>query len=152
MLISLTGVGSGFLVIAGFLNRKYFDGWIAIFFTTSILTTVTGFAFPFDRLLRSHILGLLSLLALNIALFLQNVFGLGGWRRAAYVVTIATTLYFNCFAAVVQLFAKIPALKAIAPTQTEPAFLSAQCLVLAIFVVLTYVAAMRFRVVVIRTT
>lgn len=146
MLISLTGIGSGFVVMFGLLYRKEFEGWTVVFFISSIFTTVTGFLFPFDHLLRSHILGLMSLFVLTISLFLRNVLGLDGWLRVAYVVTLATALYFNCFAAVVQLFAKIPALKAIAPTQTETPFVAAQCVVLAIFVLLTCVAAKRFGV------
>ena len=143
MLISLTAAGSGFVVILGLLNRKLLDGWIAIFFTASILTVVTGFLFPFDRLLRSHVLGLLTLLVVTISVFVRVTSGLvGGWR-AVYVLTLATALYFNCYAAVVQLFAKVPALKAKAPTQTEPPLMAAQFLVLAIFIVLAFVAAKR---------
>ena len=145
VLISLAGISSGFVVILGFLNGKGINGWTAIFFTTSLLTSLTGFLFPFERLLPSHILGLLSLTVLTIALFARNVFHLDGGWRLTYVVTAAMALYFNCFAAVVQLFAKIPALKATAPTQTEPSFMVAQGVVLAIFVVLTYLAAKRFR-------
>jgi hypothetical protein len=145
VLISLAGIGSGFVVIFGLLHNKALDGWTAIFFTTALLTSVTGFLFPFEQLLRSHILGLLSLLVLTIALFARSVFHLDGCWRLLYVVTVAMALYFNCFAAIVQSFAKIPALKAIAPTQTEPPFVVAQAVVLMIFVVLTYLAAKRFR-------
>ena len=150
VLISLTGIGSGCFVIRGFLNRKYRESWTVIFFMTSILTAVTGFIFPFERLLSSHVLGLLSLLVVTIALFMRNVFGLEGRRRVTYVVSLAMALYFNCFAAVVQAFAKIPILHAIAPTQTEGPFVLAQSVIFATFVVLTYVAAKRFRVGLIR--
>lgn len=144
VLISLAALGSGLVVILGFLSRKLFDGWIAIFFTTSILTVLTGLLFPFDGLPRSHVLGLLLLLVLTVALFVRIASGLiGGWR-AAYVATLAAALYFECFAAVMQLFAKIPALKVTAPTQTEPPYLAAQGTVLMIFVILTRVAAKRF--------
>ena len=144
MVISLAAAGSGFVVILGLLNRKLLDGWIAIFFAASILTVLTGFLFPFDRLLRSHVLGLLTLLVVTISLFVRVTSGLvGGWR-AVYVLALATALYFNCFAAVVQLFAKVPALKAMAPTQTEPPLIAAQCLILAVFVALAFVAAKRF--------
>jgi hypothetical protein len=146
VLLSLAGIGSGFVVIFGLFHRKRLDGWTMIFFTTSMLTILSGFAFPFDRLLRTHVLGLLSLLALTIALFARNVFLLEGSWRIVYVVCLAMGLYCNCFAAIVQLFAKIPALKATAPTQTEPPFLLAQLVVLVIFVVLTYKAVVRFRV------
>ena len=145
VLISLAGLGSGFVVLFGLLNGKRLDGWTGIFFATSMLTSLTGFAFSFERVLPSHILGLLSLTVLTIALFARSVFHLAGASRLIYVVTATMALYFNCFAAVVQLFAKIPALKAKAPTQTETPFVVAQGLVLAIFVGLTYVAAKRFR-------
>lgn len=152
LLLSLAGICSGFVCLVGLLNRKLLDGWIAIYFVTSILTVVTGFLFPFDRLLQSHILGLLSLLVLTIAVFVRVISDLEGRSRVAYVVTCAAALYFNCFAAVVQLFAKIPALKALAPAQTEPPYVAAQCVVLAVFVVLTYVAAKRFGMGLDRTT
>jgi hypothetical protein len=45
----------------------------------------------------------------------------------------------------VQAFQKIPTLNALAPTQTEPPFQIAQLVTLALFVVLTIVAAVRFR-------
>jgi hypothetical protein len=55
-------------------------------------------------------------------------------------------LYLNVFVLVVQLFEKVPALKAMAPTQSEPPFKLAQLVVLALFVMLGIFAAIRFRV------
>jgi hypothetical protein len=144
VLISLAGIGSGFVVLFGFLHGKRLDGWNVIFLTTCALTSLTGFLFPFGQLLPTHILGLLSLSAWTIAIVIRNSFGFNGWSRVVYVVAVAMALYFNCFAAVVQLFAKIPALKAIAPTRTESPYVIAQSVVLAVFVLLTYVAAKRF--------
>jgi hypothetical protein len=144
VVLSLAGIGSGFVVLLGLLNRKRLDGWTMIFLTTSILTSVSGFLFPFERLLFSHVLGLLSLAVLTIAIFARHVFGCAGSWRWLYVVAASLALYFNCVAAVVQLFAKISALKAIAPTQTEPVFVAIQLVVLAIFVVLTILAVKRF--------
>jgi hypothetical protein len=46
---------------------------------------------------------------------------------------------------VVQLFLKVPALKALAPTQTEPPFVVTQLLVLLTFVVLGVFAVRRFK-------
>ncbi len=68
----------------------------------------------------------------------------GAWRRT-YVISAAIALYLNTFVLVVQSFEKVPALKAMAPTQKEPPFLVAQLAVLALFVVLTIFAAKRFR-------
>ena len=44
-----------------------------------------------------------------------------------------------------QAFLKVPALTALAPTQSEPPFAVAQLIVLALFVALTVAAARRFR-------
>jgi hypothetical protein len=68
----------------------------------------------------------------------------GGWQRV-YTITAVTALYLNVFVLVAQLFQKVPALKALAPTQSEPPFLVAQVIVLAVFVVLAIVPAIKFR-------
>jgi hypothetical protein len=54
--------------------------------------------------------------------------------------------YLNVFVLIVQSFMKVPALKALAPTQTEPPFKLTQLVVLGIFIVLTLVASIRFRI------
>lgn len=144
VIISLAGLGSGFIVLYGMLNGKRLNGWTAIFLTTTVLTSVTGFMFPFEKLLPSHILGILSLAVLAIAIVARYSFRMAGAWRGTYVITAAVALYFNCFVAVVQAFEKIPALHDLAPTQKEPPFAIAQLLVLAIFVWLTYRATKRF--------
>ncbi len=152
VIISLAGIGSGFIVLYGLLSGKRLDGWTAIFLTTTVLTSVTGFLFPFEKLLPSHILGILSLIVLAIAIWARYGKHLAGGWRGIYVVTAAIALYFNCFVAVVQAFAKIPSLHALAPTQTEAPFAIAQFVVLAIFVWLTWRAAKRFHPAPIRST
>ncbi|HEY4900931.1 MAG TPA: hypothetical protein VIH91_08965 [Terriglobales bacterium] len=133
-------------MIFGLLAGKRLDGWTAIFLTTTALTSLTGFLFPVEHILPSHILGMLSLLVLAIAIPARYVFHLaGGWRRP-YVIGAATALYLNVFVAIVQAFLKIPALKAMAPIQKEPPFLIAQLLAMGIFIVLGLLATKRFRV------
>ncbi len=145
VLLSLAGIGSGFIVLFGLLNGKRLDGWTAIFLTTTALTSVTGFLFPFEHLLPSHILGILSLLVLAVAVPARYVFHMSGAWRGTYVIAAATALYFNVFVAVVQSFLKIPALHALAPAGKEPPFLVAQVIVLLIFIALTIRATKRFR-------
>jgi hypothetical protein len=146
VLISLAGIGSGLIVMFGLLAGKRLDGWTAIFFATTVATSVTGFGFPFEHLLPSHKIGILSLLVLALAIPARYVFHLAGGWRYVYVIGVAIALYFNVFVAVIQAFLKIPALKALAPTQSELPFVVAQLVVLALFVVLTIVAAKRFPV------
>jgi hypothetical protein len=117
-----------------------------VFLITTVATSVTGFGFPFERLLPSHILGILSLLVLAVAILARYVFHLAGAWRGTYVVGSAVALYFNVFVLIAQLFMKVPSLKALAPTQKEPPFLVAQIVLMAIFVALTIAAAKRFLV------
>jgi hypothetical protein len=62
-------------------------------------------------------------------------------RWLDYVVTAVIALYFNVFVLIVQLLMKVPALNAMAPTQSEPPFLVAQLAALVLFVVLGIRAA-----------
>jgi hypothetical protein len=152
VIISLAGLGTGFIVLFGLLNGKRLDGWTAIFLTTTALTSVTGFMFPFEGFKPSYVLATLSLILLAVAMWARYGAHLAGAWRGTYVVTAAVALYFNCFVAVVQAFAKIPALHELAPTQKEPPFAISQLVVLAIFVGLTWRAAKRFRMEPIRST
>jgi hypothetical protein len=109
------------------------------------VTSVTGFGFPVEHFLPSHGVGILSLVALAIAILALYAFHLaGGWRRT-YVICAVLALYLNCFVAVVQSFEKIEPLRALAPTQSEPPFAIAQLALLALFVYLGILAVKRFR-------
>ena len=151
VLISLIGIGSGLIVMFGFLTGKRFDGLTMAFLLSTVLTSVTGFGFPFDHLLPSHKVGILSLVVLAVAIPARYVFHLAGSWRWIYVVGASIALYLNVFVLIVQGFLKVPALKALAPTQSGPPFLVAQLLVLLLFVGLTILAAKRFRVASART-
>jgi len=145
VLISLAGIASGFVVVYGLLHGKRLDGWTALFLATTVLTSVTGFAFPFDHLLPSHKVGIISLVVLAVVILARYGFHLAGAWRRIYVVGAAVALYLNVFVAVVQAFLKVPALKTLAPTQKEPPFLIAQLVVLVIFIWFTILAAIKFR-------
>jgi hypothetical protein len=145
VLLTLVGIASGLVVVFGLLAGKRLDGWTELFLITTVATNVTGFGFPFDHLLPSHKVGIISLVVLTIAILARYAFHLaGGWRRI-YVISAVTALYLNVFVGVVQAFLKVPALKALAPKQTEPPFLVTQLAVLVIFIVVTILAAKRFR-------
>jgi len=144
VVISLVGIAAGLIVLYGMLEAKRLPGWTGLFLTATILTSVTGFFFPAEHLLPSHVVGILSLAVLALALAALYLYHLGGAWRWIYVVCALVALYFNCFVGVVQAFQKIPAVHALAPTQAEPPFLIAQLVVLAIFVVLGFLAVKRF--------
>jgi hypothetical protein len=144
VLISLIGIGSGLVVIYGMLTGRRLDGWTAVFLTSTVLTSVTGFGFPFKGVTPAINFGIISLVVLTIAIVARYSRHLAGAWRKTYVVTASLALYLNVFVLVVQSFEKVPALKAAAPTQKEAPFLVAQLAVLALFIVLTVLAAKRF--------
>lgn len=144
VIISLVGIASGLVALYGMLQGKKMGGWMALFLLTTILTSATGFLFPFTTLLPSHKVAIISLVVLAIALVALYGFHLSAAWRWIYVVTAVVALYLNCFVGVVQAFQKISFLKPLAPTQSEPPFLIAQLLLLAIFIGLGFLAIRRF--------
>ena len=145
VVLSLIGIVSGLVVVVGLLTAKGFDGWTAVFLASTVLTSVTGFMFPFHKFLPSHGVGIVSLIVLALAILARYAFHLAGAWRRTYVITAVIALYLNVFVLIVQLFQKVPALKALAPTQSETPFLVAQLVAFALFIVLTIFAAIRFR-------
>lgn len=145
VLISLVGIVTGFVVMFGMLGSKRFPGWTLWFLTTTVLTSATGFLFPFTKLLPSHIVATISLVLLAIALFALYGQHLSGIWRPIYVVTAIMALWFNVFVLIAQAFLKIAPLKALAPTGSEPPFLIAQGAALIFFVIVAIIALKKFR-------
>ena len=144
VLISLVGIASGFVVLFGLLSSRRLEGWTGLFLVTTVATSVTGFGFPIDIILPSHIVGIISLVVLAVAIIARYAFRLAGPSRVVYVIGAGIALYLNVFVLIVQLFRKVPALNALAPTQSEPPFAIVQGTVLVIFVALIVAAAIRF--------
>jgi hypothetical protein len=145
VVLSLIGIFSGFIVMFGLFAGKRLDGWTTIFLVSTVATSVTGFLFPFHRFLPSHGVGIVSLIVLAIAILARYTFDLAGAWRRTYVNSAMIALYLNVFVLVAQAFQKVPVLKAMAPTQSEPPFLVTQLVVIALFVAFTIAAALRFR-------
>jgi hypothetical protein len=143
VVISLVGIGSGLIVVVGLLTGKRLNAQTALFLATTVATSVTGYGFPFDHLLPSHIVGAISLVVLALAIYARYARHLAGAWRATYVVCAVLALYLNVFVLVVQLFLKVPALRALAPTQSEPPFGVAQLVVLVLFIALGTLAVRR---------
>jgi hypothetical protein len=146
VLISLVAIASGFVVLYGLLTGKPFRGWTALFLATTVATSVTGFFFPFHGFTPAYAVGAISMVVLAVALLARYTFHMSGPWRWIFVVSSMLALYLNVFVLVVQAFQKVPALQALAPTQSEPPFLVTQLFVLGLFFVLTIVAAIRFRI------
>jgi hypothetical protein len=147
VIISLVGIVSGLLVLFGLLGSNRMPGLTALFLLTTILTSLTGFGFPFTALLPSHIIGILSLVLLAIACFALYSQKLSGAWRWIYVLTAMISLYLNVFVLVIQSFLKIGPLHALAPSvpPSEPPFAIVQGVVLVLFIVAIIAAVKKFR-------
>ena len=145
VLVSLIGIVAGFVVVIGLLNRKDLPRWTALFLIATALTSLSGFLFPFKGFTPAIGVGVLSLVVLLLATLARYIGHLAGAWRATYVISAILALYFNFFVLIVQSFEKVPALKALAPTQTEAPFKLGQLAALLLFIVLTTLAYRKFR-------
>jgi hypothetical protein len=143
-LLSLIAIFTGFVVLFGLVGSKRLDGWTKWFLITAAATTLTGFFFPFHGLTPAFKLGIISAFVLAITIYARYPRDLAGGWRWIYVIGAVVSLYFNVFVLTVQSFEKIPALHAIAPTQTEQPFKLTQLFVLVLFILLTIISGMRF--------
>jgi hypothetical protein len=143
VIISLIGIVSGVVVFIGLLTSRRLPGWTAIFLTTTVLTSATGFLFH-SKFGPPHVIGLISLAVLAVSIFALYRSHLARSWRWIYVATAVFALYLNVFVGVVQAFQKISFLHPLAPTGSEPPFAIAQTLVLLLFVGFGIVAGRRF--------
>lgn len=143
--ISLIGIATGLVVVGGLLTRRPLPAWTAGFLAATVLTSVTGFMFPSEQLGPPHLFGVVSLVALVVAIVARYPRRMAGRWRATWVLCALLALYLNAFVGVVQAFQKLPALNALAPTQQEPPFALAQAALLALFVAAGVLGLRRFR-------
>jgi hypothetical protein len=143
--ISLAAIASGFIVLFGMIANKPLAGWHAFFLATTVATSVTGFGFPIKGMTPGIAIGLISLVILAVVLYARYSKRLAGSWRPVYVIGGMLAFYLNFVVLIVQSFQKVPALKALAPTQSEPPFLAAQIVSMLAFIVLGTLAVRKFR-------
>jgi hypothetical protein len=144
VLLSLVMLVSGFVVVRD-LPRSHIDHtWLAVFLISGVLTNVTGFGFPFDRLTESHYTGIASLIALAVVIVALYVFKLAGAWRWIFALAAVFAFYTDALVFIAQIFKKVPALGA--PTASnEPQFVAAQLILLAVIIWLGVRAFRQFR-------
>ncbi len=143
--ISFIAIGLGLVVAYGIVTSNRMPAVTAWFLVLTIVTSASGYLFPFTTLLPSHIVGIISLVLLAVAVAALYSFKLSGKWRAIYVVAALLALWFNVFVLIVQLFMKFPAFAALAPKQNEPPFLAVQGATLVFFVVMIVLGLKKFR-------
>jgi hypothetical protein len=145
VVLSLVGIFSGLFVLYGMITGKRYDGMTGLFLATTVLTSVTGFMFPYHGFTPAIGVGIVSMLVLAIALYARYSRHLVGGSRRTYVITAVIALWLNCFVLVAQLFEKVPSLHVLAPKGSEPPFLISQVIVMVVFIGLGYAAVKGFR-------
>src|SRR5262249_20208469 len=130
-LLSLVAIVAGVAVARGLLASERLDGWSALFLATAVATSASGFILPAGRFLPSHAVGVISLVVRALAILARSGRHFAGAWRWIYAVGVMIALFFLFFVGVAQLFAKVPALHALAPTQSEPPFAIAELALLA---------------------
>ena len=136
--ISLIGIASGLVVVYGFLAGNKLRAWNAVFLVMTILTSVTGFFFPFHGITPGIVVGVVSLVVLAVALLAWNK----KWTKT-YIITASIAEFLNVLVLIVQSFMKIPALHALAPKGNEPIVAVTQGVALCVFAVLAVIAIRR---------
>ena len=142
--ISLAGMATGLGVMAGLLAGRKPPGWTEAFLLTTAATSITGFFFPSRGFDPAHVVGVISLIALGVTTLALYAGKLSGPWRPAFVIGATLALYLNVFVGIVQAFQKLPPLKQLAPTQTEPPFVVTQVVTLVVFAALGVFAVRRF--------
>jgi hypothetical protein len=145
VIITLVAIGSGLIVVGGMLSSHGLPVTTALFLLTTGLTSLTGFLFPIHGFTPALGVGIVACAILLIALYALYKEHLTGVWRWIYVIAAVASLYLNVFVLVAQSFAKVPALTALAPTQSEPPFAVTQAVVLAIFILIALIAVIAFR-------
>ena len=144
VVISVLAIFAGFIVVGGLFASAPLPGWTALFLLMTILTSATGFLFPFKTVTPAIVVGIIASLILVVALVALYKHRLSGRWRAAYVAGAVASLYLNVFVFIAQSFQKVSFVHAYAPTGSEPPFAITQGVTLAVFVFLGVMAARRF--------
>jgi hypothetical protein len=144
VVISLIAIVSGIVVAAGFLAANRHERSTLVYMVTTILTSLTGFLFPFHTVTPAIIVGSLCVLIFIPTALARYSFHLAGIWRSVFIVGAMVLLFFNCLVLIVQSFQKIPVLNALAPNGNEPPILAAQAALLVACVLVGYFSIRRF--------
>ncbi|MEZ2347640.1 hypothetical protein [Terriglobus sp. RCC_193] len=138
--LSLIGIATGFLVLLGFLGSSLNRTLNLVFLTTTALTSITGFFFPFHGVTPGIVVG-----AISLVLFIPAILAYQkGWMKT-YIATASILQFFNVLVLIVQSFQKIPPLHQFAPTGKEPIVAILQLTVLLLIAALAVISIRRQR-------
>lgn len=160
VIISLLAIASGFVVVFGLIGSHRLPKLTSLFWTMTVLTTVTGFMFflsptqakVLTPAAATGVVATLFFVLGLIALYGKQLYGRWRW---IYAVSATVSLYLNIFVLIVQSFQKLtilnPAASLTPPFPNPPFepvqfnFAVAQGAALIIAVMLGIVTALKFR-------
>lgn len=145
-LISLLAIVAGFWAMRDVTIGRYRSGALSAFLWTAVITSVTGFFFPFHGITPAIIVGIIALIVLALTLLARRSIGRSGFWTAQFPIGIVVSEYFLMFVLVAQVFAKWPLLGALEADFRQKLFGATQLLVLIVFIVLAVRATRSFRV------
>lgn len=160
VVITLIAIASGIIIVFGMIGSHRLPKLTALFWLTTVLTTVTGFMFFLSPtqakvFTPAAATGVVATVFFLIGLFARYAKHLYGRWRWIYAIAAVISLYLNVFVLIVQSFQKLKIINP-AGTLTSTAgplfapptdfqFAVAQGAALVIFVMLGLIAAIKFR-------
>jgi hypothetical protein len=145
VVLSIIAMAAGAAAVYGLIGNRVYSRLFAVYMVTIAATDITGFLFPFKGVTPAIVVGAVSSLAVIATFIAWKRYEHSAAWRWIFTGGLAFTLYLDWFVFVVQAFLKIPALHALAPNGTEPAFGAAQGAVLLAFLAAGFLALKRFR-------
>jgi hypothetical protein len=157
VIITLIAIASGLIVVFGLIGSHRLPKLTALFWLTTVLTSVTGFMFflaptqakMFTPAAGTGVVATVVFLVALFALYVRHLYRKWRW---IYAITTVISLYLNVFVLIVQSFEKIklinPAAPMVGPPFAPPTdfqFAVTQGVMLVIFVMLGLIAAIKFR-------
>jgi len=136
--LSFIGLAFGIPAMLALLGRPLSPHWTNLFIIVAVLTTATGFLFPFNGITPAVGTGIVTTVIFVFMAMARYAFHLAGIWRGIYKAGIALNIYFLFFVLIAQAFLKVPLLHDLAPQGNEPPFAIAQLGLLVIFCWLGY--------------
>jgi hypothetical protein len=143
--ISLIALVAGIPTIAGLLGKPVTPFMVYTFLIAALVTSITGFMFPFAGVTPAFVVGIVATLVLAATFYALLIGRMSGIWRIVAAVGIVISEYFLAFVTVVQSFLKFPALARYAPGGAGPVFGAVQIFVLVAFLYLGWRAVKRTR-------
>ena len=135
-LVSLIAIAAGIGAIRGLRQASAQSTTMTVFLVTALVTSVTGFLFPYHGFTPAIGVGIVATLVLVWAFLARRSAARVGHGSAQFALAVVISEYFLVFVLVAQVFAKLPALAALSASLKQPLFGATQLVVLIAFVVI----------------